>query len=102
MRIAMVFQREVINHIVPKARPDLIHCNDWMTALIPAMAMHLNYLMGLLWVPWGLALWGIHLLRPVPVRAASCAAREISPTVIPASRRYLRACASLPFFMARR
>lgn len=38
MRIAMVFQREVINHIVPKARPDLIHCNDWMTALIPAMA----------------------------------------------------------------
>jgi len=38
MRIAMVFQREVINHIVPKARPDLIHCNDWMTALIPGMA----------------------------------------------------------------
>lgn len=38
MRVAMVFQREVINHIVPKARPDLIHCNDWMTALIPAMA----------------------------------------------------------------
>ncbi len=38
MRTAMVFQREVINHIVPKARPDLIHCNDWMTALIPAMA----------------------------------------------------------------
>lgn len=38
MRIAMVFQREVINHIVPFARPDLIHCNDWMTALIPAMA----------------------------------------------------------------
>jgi len=38
MRIAMVFQREVINNIVPKARPDLIHCNDWMTALIPGMA----------------------------------------------------------------
>ncbi len=38
MRIALVFQREVINHIVPKARPDLIHCNDWMTALIPGMA----------------------------------------------------------------
>lgn len=38
MRVAMVFQREVINHIVPKARPDLIHCNDWMTSLIPAMA----------------------------------------------------------------
>lgn len=38
MRKALVFQREVINNIVPKARPDLIHCNDWMTALIPAMA----------------------------------------------------------------
>ena len=38
MKIALVFQREVINHIVPNARPDLIHCNDWMTGLIPAMA----------------------------------------------------------------
>jgi ADP-glucose type glycogen/starch synthase len=38
MRIALVFQREVIKHIVPLVRPDLIHCNDWMTALIPAMA----------------------------------------------------------------
>ncbi len=38
MNIAMVFQREIINHVVPHVRPDLIHCNDWMTALIPAMA----------------------------------------------------------------
>jgi starch synthase len=38
MRVALVFQREVINHIVPMVRPDLIHCNDWMTSLIPAMA----------------------------------------------------------------
>ena len=38
MRIALVFQRELINHIVPRVMPDLIHCNDWMTALIPAMA----------------------------------------------------------------
>jgi len=38
MRIALVFQREVINHIVPRVNPDLIHCNDWMTALIPGMA----------------------------------------------------------------
>ena len=38
MKIALVFQREVINHIVPRVRPDLIHCNDWMTALIPGMA----------------------------------------------------------------
>jgi starch synthase len=38
MRIALVFQREVINHIIPRVNPDLVHCNDWMTALIPAMA----------------------------------------------------------------
>jgi len=38
MQVALVFQREVINHIVPQVRPDLIHCNDWMTSLIPAMA----------------------------------------------------------------
>ncbi len=38
MRIALVFQRELINHIVPRVMPDLIHCNDWMTSLIPAMA----------------------------------------------------------------
>jgi starch synthase len=38
MKIALAFQREVINHIIPRVRPDLVHCNDWMTALIPAMA----------------------------------------------------------------
>ena len=38
LRIALAFQREVINHIIPVVRPDLIHCNDWMTGLIPAMA----------------------------------------------------------------
>ncbi len=38
IRIALAFQREVINHIVPVVRPDLVHCNDWMTGLIPAMA----------------------------------------------------------------
>jgi hypothetical protein len=30
-RISLAFQREVINNIVPRVRPDLIHCNDWMT-----------------------------------------------------------------------
>jgi starch synthase len=38
LKIALAFQREVINNIVPRVRPDLIHCNDWMTGLIPAMA----------------------------------------------------------------
>lgn len=38
VHIALAFQREVINHIIPVVRPDFIHCNDWMTGLIPAMA----------------------------------------------------------------
>jgi starch synthase len=42
MNISLVFQREVINNIVPRVQPDLIHCNDWMTGLIPAMARQLG------------------------------------------------------------
>jgi starch synthase/alpha-amylase len=38
----LAFQREVINNIVPRVRPDLIHCHDWMTGLIPAMARELH------------------------------------------------------------
>ena len=38
IKLALAFQREVINNIVPLVQPDLIHCNDWMTGLIPAMA----------------------------------------------------------------
>jgi len=41
-KMALIFQREVINNIVPKVLPDLIHCNDWMTGLIPAMAKELG------------------------------------------------------------
>ncbi len=37
-RISLAFQREVINNFIPRIVPDLIHCNDWMTGLIPAMA----------------------------------------------------------------
>ncbi len=38
IRIALAFQREVINRIIPEVQPHLIHCYDWMTGLIPAMA----------------------------------------------------------------
>jgi starch synthase len=42
IRIALAFQREVIHRIIPEVRPDLIHCFDWMTALIPAMARQIG------------------------------------------------------------
>jgi glycogen synthase len=38
IKIALAFQREVINRVVPIVQPDLIHCCGWMTGLIPAMA----------------------------------------------------------------
>ena len=38
MKISLSFQREVINQIIPRIQPDLIHCYDWMTGLIPAAA----------------------------------------------------------------
>lgn len=38
LKLALAFQREVINNIIPRVQPDLVHCNDWMTGLIPAAA----------------------------------------------------------------
>lgn len=42
IKLALAFQREVINNILPAVQPDLIHCNDWMTGLIPAAARQMG------------------------------------------------------------
>ena len=42
IQVSLAFQREVINNILPQVDPDLIHCNDWMTGLIPGMSRRLN------------------------------------------------------------
>ncbi|MFZ7127784.1 MAG: glycogen/starch synthase [Desulfobacterales bacterium] len=42
LRISAAFQREVMYHPIPEIQPDLIHCFDWMTGLIPPAAMHLG------------------------------------------------------------
>ncbi len=42
INMALAFQREVINNIVPSVQPDLIHCNDWMTGFIPAMSRRMG------------------------------------------------------------
>ncbi|MDD3049906.1 MAG: glycogen/starch synthase [Candidatus Cloacimonetes bacterium] len=36
IRRAMALQRYVINNLIDQIEPDVVHCNDWMTALIPA------------------------------------------------------------------
>ncbi|MCF7920227.1 MAG: glycogen/starch synthase [Candidatus Cloacimonetes bacterium] len=38
VRRSLAYQRNVINDLIDWLRPDVIHCNDWMTALIPSAA----------------------------------------------------------------
>jgi starch synthase/alpha-amylase len=56
VKISLSFQREVINNIIPRVRPDLIHCNDWMTGLIPAMARRMK-------IPALFTVHNIHTMR---------------------------------------
>jgi len=38
VRRSFAYQRYVINELIDWLQPDVIHCNDWMTALIPPAA----------------------------------------------------------------
>ncbi|MFH1155632.1 MAG: glycogen/starch synthase [Pseudomonadota bacterium] len=60
--ISLAFQREVINTIVPGVQPDLIHCHDWMTGLIPAMARQQG-------IPCLFTIHNIHTYKIVLARA---------------------------------
>ncbi len=42
LKVSLAFQREVLNNIIPRVNPDIIHCNDWMTGLIPSMARRIG------------------------------------------------------------
>jgi starch synthase len=42
VRAALAFQRDVIHYVMPRVRPDLVHCHDWMTGLVPAAARNMG------------------------------------------------------------
>ena len=67
IKIALAFQREIINNIMPRVKPDLIHCNDWMTGLIPAAAREMG-------IP---CLFTIHNIHTVKTRLAAIEDRGI-------------------------
>lgn len=72
MNIALTFQREVSHQIVPRVQPDLIHCHDWMTGLIPAMAKQ-----------QGIAcLFTVHRLQSAKIHLAAIEDRGIDAAAI--------------------
>ncbi|HSO21116.1 MAG TPA: glycogen/starch synthase, partial [Desulfosarcina sp.] len=42
IKIALALQREVMHQVIPAVKPDLIHCHDWMTGLLPPLARALG------------------------------------------------------------
>jgi len=71
IRISLAFQREVINYIIPWVQPNVIHCHDWMTGLIPAIAMK----------------WGIPCLFTVHrVQTARCLLSDVEDMGIDAAQ----------------
>ncbi len=42
IRRAEAFQRYIINDLLQRLEPDVVHCNDWMTGLVPAAARALG------------------------------------------------------------
>lgn len=38
LRASLAFQRDVIHYVLPRLRPDIVRCHDWMTGLVPAAA----------------------------------------------------------------
>ncbi len=42
LNFSLSFQRETMNHIIRRVRPDIVHCNDWTTGLIPGFTRRLG------------------------------------------------------------
>jgi starch synthase len=70
IRLSLAFQREVINNIIPRVVPDLIHCNDWMTGLIPAAGRQLG-------IP---SLFSVHNIHTMEILLSEIEDRGIDPT----------------------
>lgn len=70
IRLSLAFQREVINTIIPRVAPDLVHCNDWMTGLIPAAA-------GRMGIP---SLFSVHNVHTMEILLSNIEERGIDPT----------------------
>lgn len=70
IRLSLAFQREVINTIIPRVDPDLIHCNDWMTGLIPAATRQLK-------IP---SLFSVHNIHTMEILLSEIENRGIDPT----------------------